>query len=603
MKKNITINLCGRLYQIDEDAYELLSHYTETLRNYFLKQEGGKEIADDIEERIAELFDDLKAKGTEAITIEHVEEVIHQIGQVEEIAGEDTSADTSKGTDAQASASEKTQQTGTTKKFYRDSQNKMLAGVCAGCAQYFGGSANGWRWGYALACIAWWLLTGITPLSVGGFFALIPFAFLLAPIAFAPFVPYLLTAIIAPETQTPEDVLKMKGKEVNPQNLATEVQEGVIRKKTDNGSTFWKIFVGIISVGLSTLLTIGFIVALTFFVIFLVASETMADSWWNIYEPEDLQAITFPVILSGIMLLCSIGILLFCSIHAAISSFGKTPSMKVRQRVMWFLLWVASVIGFIGCTTWAVNRLAKTQTARWDKRAGKRTDGIEVTITDELGHPFNETDYYFFKENDWEMVTAEHTDRYTYSGEYFTGDEDVRYLDDCNDYEPLIYTARKHEDDVEPGYYRLSAAVKANDVNKFIYLYGITIDEETNDTVTIADKVKEIPNCGLEKGNIWELLSLEEGNAFISEYPNTLNDPVLKELVDRLPERDKRKVLGAHDGLGYGWSYIYIDSIKVDKPHNTIFYGVTTDKEITGHNPTTGWFSATDFKLEKIANL
>ena len=24
MKKNITINLCGRLFQIDEDAYELL---------------------------------------------------------------------------------------------------------------------------------------------------------------------------------------------------------------------------------------------------------------------------------------------------------------------------------------------------------------------------------------------------------------------------------------------------------------------------------------------------------------------------------------------------------------------------------------------------
>ena len=53
MKKNITINLCSRLYQIDEDAYELLNHYTETLRNYFLKQEGGKEIAEDIEERIA----------------------------------------------------------------------------------------------------------------------------------------------------------------------------------------------------------------------------------------------------------------------------------------------------------------------------------------------------------------------------------------------------------------------------------------------------------------------------------------------------------------------------------------------------------------------
>ena len=27
MKKNITINLCGRLFQIDEDAYELLQNY------------------------------------------------------------------------------------------------------------------------------------------------------------------------------------------------------------------------------------------------------------------------------------------------------------------------------------------------------------------------------------------------------------------------------------------------------------------------------------------------------------------------------------------------------------------------------------------------
>ena len=41
MKKNITINLCGRLFQIDEDAYELLQKYIESLRASFGKQEGG----------------------------------------------------------------------------------------------------------------------------------------------------------------------------------------------------------------------------------------------------------------------------------------------------------------------------------------------------------------------------------------------------------------------------------------------------------------------------------------------------------------------------------------------------------------------------------
>ena len=85
MKKNMTINLCGRLFAIDEDAYEMLATYEQSLRNYFRTREGGEEIAEDLEARIAELFDELKAKGVEAITIDHVREVIHRIGRPEEM--------------------------------------------------------------------------------------------------------------------------------------------------------------------------------------------------------------------------------------------------------------------------------------------------------------------------------------------------------------------------------------------------------------------------------------------------------------------------------------------------------------------------------------
>ena len=35
MKKNITINLFGSLYAIDEDAYELLNQYQNNMRRYF----------------------------------------------------------------------------------------------------------------------------------------------------------------------------------------------------------------------------------------------------------------------------------------------------------------------------------------------------------------------------------------------------------------------------------------------------------------------------------------------------------------------------------------------------------------------------------------
>lgn len=575
MKKNITINLCGRLYQIDEDAYELLSHYTETLRNYFLKQEGGKEIADDIEERIAELFDDLKAQGIAAITIEHVQNVISRIGQVEEIAGEEASSETSQATGAQAAAAQQSKKSVEGKKFYRDSQNKVIAGVLSGCAHYFGGSAAGWRWGYVIACIAWWFLCGVNPVTMGpAILAVLPFALLLAPLLFFPFLPYLLTAILVPEVKSAEDVLRMKGKEVNPQNLAAEVQEGTtLKQKKENGSTFWSILVGVLSIGLSTFLTIGFIVALCFFVAFLAAQDMMADRWWNVDHLEDLQAITIPVIFSGTLLLISIGILLYCAVHAAASSFGKSPSMSGKHRLMWFLLWVASLTGFIGCAVWAVGRLAKTQTERWDK------EKIEWNKTHtHYGFVFNDDDWRFFEENGWKLVTAENTDRYTYNGEYMTGDL-TRYLDACSWGSPINYRAEK-EITVEPGIYRLSAAVRADHYGCYIFC---------------DERQKEIPNYGNDHGNIWELLngqSIKENNSY-------MDDPILQELVNRISEDDKQKIMEANGSKGYGWSYVYIDSIKVEQT-STLTYGVKVDDS---QNADDGWFSATDFTLDRLGDL
>ena len=295
--------------------------------------------------------------------------------------------------------------------------------------------------------------------------------------------------------------------------------------------------------------------------------------------------------------------------------------MSATQRVIWFLLWVASAVGFIGCCIWGVGRLSKVQSARWDARSARV---IDESLTDAMGNVFSKEEWDFFQQNGWEMVTAENVDRYTYIGEYMTGDESVRYLDDCNDYTPLVYTARKHEDDVEPGIYRLSAVVKANNENKFIYLYGVNIDEQTGDSTVFTDQVLEIPNCGLMGGNIWRALKGEPESKVVTKESSSLtlgavtvplsskvvvqnselvDDSVLLDYVNSMSDRTKRRILGANNGQGYGWSYIYIDSIRVDNPHNTIFYGVTTDENITGKPATTGWFSATDFKLEKIGSV
>ena len=600
MKKNITINLCGRLYQIDEDAYELLSQYIDALRNYFKKQDGGEEIANDIEERVAELFDDLKSQGVEAITIEQVQDIIHQIGQVEEIAGEGSEEAEEQSGAGTSQQSKKTQQKG--KKFFRDTQDKLLAGVLSGCAHYYGGSADGWRWGFVVLCVLWICVVGFWPMlftipfaalpfEMGplGFIFALPFLILSIPFAILPIVAYLLVVMFVPAAKTAEDVLQMKGKEVNPQNLVAEVQQSTeTKEKKKSGRSGWDIFVGIVCVGWSTFFTVAFIAVLCFYVAFLVASGTMADSWWNITHAEDFEAIYLPVVLAGATLLISIGILLYCSIHASVSSFGKTKSMSATQRVIWFLLWVASVVGFIGCWVWAVGRLAQTQTTRWNTEQAEWKK--EHT---HFGFVFNDDDWNFFQNGDWKLVKAEGIDRYTYNGEYMTGDF-TRYLDACANHRPYTYEAERAEM-VGPGIYRLSAAVRADNDESFIFVE----EKDTTGQVSLFNESVQIPNYGTQIGNIWETIGLEQG-FYQSDDPSYLNDPVLKELVGRISKIDKDKIVEANHSHGYGWSYVYVDSIKVETPAK-IIYGVKVNN--TNKQTDIGFFSATDFVLEKIGEI
>ena len=44
MKKNISINICGTIYAIDEDAYQLLENYLQSMKNYFRNDDPDEEI-------------------------------------------------------------------------------------------------------------------------------------------------------------------------------------------------------------------------------------------------------------------------------------------------------------------------------------------------------------------------------------------------------------------------------------------------------------------------------------------------------------------------------------------------------------------------------
>ena len=71
MKKTFEVNINGKIFHIDEDAYELLKNYLSQLREAFPGEEG-EEIVSDIECRISEHFEQRASVGSSVIVIEDV---------------------------------------------------------------------------------------------------------------------------------------------------------------------------------------------------------------------------------------------------------------------------------------------------------------------------------------------------------------------------------------------------------------------------------------------------------------------------------------------------------------------------------------------------
>lgn len=140
MKKVININFQGQVIAIEETAFEILSQYIDNLKAYFSREECGDEIVNDIENRIAELFGNRLKLGFNCITDEDVESILASIGKPEDFDTDyDESSDSTSGEKQSSfqskkeSESSKEDQT----RLYRNSNDKIIAGVCSGLGYHF----------------------------------------------------------------------------------------------------------------------------------------------------------------------------------------------------------------------------------------------------------------------------------------------------------------------------------------------------------------------------------------------------------------------------------------------------------------------------------
>ena len=203
MKKTFPVNINGKIYYIDEDAYTLLQSYLSQLRATFPGEEG-KEIIVDIESRISELFDERMLNGASVIVLQNVNDVIEIMGRPEEL-GDNVSTDSQTSSDTQTPPSQGFAQTvpppfPVSKNLYRYERHNVFVGVLAGLGQYMN-----------------WDVTVLRILTV--VLALVTYFWPCVLI-------YMVAWLVIPPARTPREILEMQGQPVNLETVGQTVIDG-----------------------------------------------------------------------------------------------------------------------------------------------------------------------------------------------------------------------------------------------------------------------------------------------------------------------------------------------------------------------------------------
>ena len=142
MKKTLSINISGILFHIEEDGYDTLKNYLESINTHFSGYADSKEIISDIENRIAEIFLSYLKNNNQVITAENVTRLIEKMGTIADFSALEEKEEVEEASE-QASddfykyVTPPNTADGGYKKLMRMEHKKILGGVCAGIAHYF----------------------------------------------------------------------------------------------------------------------------------------------------------------------------------------------------------------------------------------------------------------------------------------------------------------------------------------------------------------------------------------------------------------------------------------------------------------------------------
>mgnify|MGYP003326936355 FL=1 len=274
MKKTLSINIGSKVFNIDNDAYELLKKYLDSIKSYFEKIKTEEDILVDIETRISEKFSSLK-NFSESLNLQDVKNIINEMGSVDDF--KEVYEEYSQKGENKFNESAQKDYKNENRKIFRNLDDKVIAGVASGIANYFNIDPVISRllflaslltgFGLIVYIICWIgipgkrvgtlnsskrlfrdgdnkILGGVA-YGIANYFSIDPaiiriiFIVSLFLGGFG-FITYILLWISIPEAKTVEDKMRAKGYEVTLENIEKYVK-GAFKKKDDEENLLIKI--------------------------------------------------------------------------------------------------------------------------------------------------------------------------------------------------------------------------------------------------------------------------------------------------------------------------------------------------------------------------
>lgn len=352
MKKTFTINISGSVFHIEDDAFEKLQRYLQQLSQYFSAQDGGQEILQDIESRIAELLQEKIKEGKEAVTVEWVDEVIVRMGKPEDFGDQEESA---------GSARPEMKGERNKKRLYRDDENRILGGVCSGLGAYL----------------------NIDPVFIRILFVLLVFV----GVGISAII-YLILWIVVPKAKTTTQRLEMKGEEATISNIQKTIQEEVsdVKKSFSNlnqsqafekgksvltkaGKATVHFFkglgkaIGVFFGGL--LILVGFVGLIAFLVSLLVGNTVIHSDAGSLNSNADLSGLLGFVVSPGVVSISILLIVLLVGIPLLAILFIGTKMVfryKTNNKLIGlgaFGIWLVALVSMIAISVGQVSNFSQ----------------------------------------------------------------------------------------------------------------------------------------------------------------------------------------------------------------------------------------------------